>query len=80
MENHSRGRRDVMDSTCYEAMRATLDMPHNEFADALGIDAWKSRVYSGGFRPVPRVVALAVWALVMRPRVEAFVPAGLPLK
>ena len=38
-------------------------------ADALGIDVKRVRAYASGMRPIPRVVALAAWALRMQPRV-----------
>ncbi len=46
-------------------------------ADALGIDVRRVRAFEGGTNDVPQVVALACWALVMRPRVETLVPEWL---
>ncbi len=38
-------------------------------ADALGVDVRRVRAYASGERPIPKLVALAAWALAWRPRV-----------
>ena len=58
-----------MVSADYERVRAHLGLGRGAFAKVLGLDIRTSRRYADGFW-IPRAVALACWALVMRPRVE----------
>jgi DNA-binding transcriptional regulator YiaG len=58
-----------MNSAEYEAIRAALGLGRGEFARALGVDVRADRAYASGGRPIPKVVALAAWALSMQPRV-----------
>ena len=60
----------------YDLVRAHLGVNRQDFAGALGLDVRTSRGYADGVRPIPRVVALACWALVMGPRVEGVWPGG----
>ncbi len=40
-------------------------------ASALGIDVRRVRAYATGGEPIPKVVALAAWALMMQRRVDS---------
>lgn len=64
-----------MTSADYERVRAHLGLRRGEFARVLGLDLRTSRGYERGVT-IPRAVALACWALVMRPRVEGVWPDG----
>ena len=60
----------------YDRVRVHLGLRRGGFAGVLGLDLRTSRGYADGVRPIPRVVALACWALVMRPRIEGVWPDG----
>ncbi len=50
-------------------VQLALDFGNRAFADALGVNVRRVRDYASGDKPIPRVVALAAWALLMQPRV-----------
>ena len=52
------------------AASVELGLSNVGMADALGIGVRRSRDYAFGRRDVPRVISLAVWALVTRPRLD----------
>ncbi len=64
-----------MVSADYDRVRAHLGLSKGGFAGVLGLDLRTSRGYASGV-DIPRAVALACWALVMRPRVEGVWPGG----
>ena len=64
-----------MVSADYERVRVHLGLRRGEFAGVLGLDLRTSRGYADGV-DIPRSVALACWALVMRPRIEGVWPDG----
>lgn len=53
----------------FNAAALRLGLSNPGMADVLGIDVRKVRGFSAGTRDIPKVVALACWALVMRPRI-----------
>ncbi len=58
-----------MNAADFAAIALGLGFSHQVMADALGVDVRRVRAYASGGRPIPRVVALAAWALSMQPRV-----------
>ena len=58
-----------MNALEFVAAASALGLGHQAFADALGVNVRRVRAYASGGRPIPKLVALAVWALVWRPRV-----------
>ena len=64
-----------MVSADYERVRVHLGLGKGAFAGVLGLDIRTSRGYAAGV-VIPRSVALACWALVMRPRVAGVWPGG----
>ena len=66
-----------MKASEFSSIAAILGLSNPAYADALGVDVRRVRAYSSGARPVPKTVALAVWAVVMQPRVARLVPGFL---
>ncbi len=58
-----------MTSAGFNAAMVVLGLSTAGMAGALGVDVRRVRAYASGGRPVPLVVELATWALLMRPRV-----------
>ncbi len=58
-----------MTSDDFATIALTLELGTSGFAEALGVDVRKVRAYVSGGQPIPKVVALAAWALSMQPRV-----------
>ena len=58
-----------MTSADFSAIALRLGLSHAGMADALGVDVRRVRAYASGGRPIPKVVGLAAWALLMQPRV-----------
>ncbi len=58
-----------MNAADFAKIALALGLGNQAFADALGVNVRRVRAFSSGGRPIPRVVALAAWALSMRPRV-----------
>ena len=58
-----------MNAADFAAAALALGLGNQGMADALGIDVRRIRAYATGMRPIPRLVALAAWALMMQPRV-----------
>ena len=48
-----------------------LGLGNQAMADALGINVKRVRAYATGMRPIPQLVALAAWALMMQPCVAS---------
>ena len=59
-----------MTSDDFATIALTLELGTSGFAEALGVDVRRVRAYTTGGRPIPQVVALAAWALMMQPRVR----------
>ena len=59
-----------MNSVDFATVALALGLGNQAFADALGIDVRRVRAYTTG-KSIPRLVALAAWALMMQPRVDA---------
>ena len=53
----------------FRAVMLALGLGNQGMADALGVNVRRVRAYATGGRPIPKVVALAAWALSMQPRV-----------
>ena len=53
----------------FATIAQALGLSNQGMADGLGIDVRRIRAYATGMRPIPRLVALAAWALMMQPRV-----------
>ncbi len=53
----------------FATIAQALGLSNQGMADALGVNVRRVRAYATGGRPIPQVVALAAWALFMRPRV-----------
>lgn len=58
-----------MNAQGFTAIALSLGHSHQGMADALGVNVRRVRAYASGGRPIPQVVALAVWALEWQPRV-----------
>ncbi len=59
-----------MTSADFAAIALALGLGNAGFAEALGVNVRRVRAYATGGRPdIPKVVALAAWALSMQPRV-----------
>ena len=59
-----------MNSVDFATVALALGLGHQAFADALGVNVRRVRAYASGGRPIPKVVAIAAWALMMQPRVR----------
>ena len=59
-----------MNTAEYVAASVELGLSNVGMAGALGIGVRRSRDYAFGRRDVSRVISLAVWALVSRPRLD----------
>ena len=66
-----------MNALDFVAAASDLGLGNQAFAAALGVNVRRVRAYASGAAPIPRVVALAAWALLMQPPVEALVPEWL---
>ncbi len=60
-----------MTSADFAAIALALGLGNAGFAEALGVNVRRVRAYATGGRPIPKVVALAAWALSMQPRVAS---------
>ena len=60
-----------MQAADFSAIALRLGLSNAGKADALGVDVRRVRAYASGVRPIPKVVGLAAWALLMQPRVAA---------
>ena len=58
-----------MNALDFSAIALALGLGNQGMADALGVNVRRVRAYVSGGQPIPRVVALAAWALSMQPRV-----------
>ena len=54
----------------FSAAELDLGLSSPAMAEALGVDVRRVRAFEAGISEIPRVVALAVWALQMQPRVS----------
>ncbi len=58
-----------MNAADFASVALALGFGNQAFADALGVNVRRVRAYASGGRPIPKVVALAAWALLWQPRV-----------
>ena len=58
-----------MTAADFAAIALALGLGNQGMADALGVNVRRVRAYATGGRPIPKVVELACWALMMQPRV-----------
>ncbi len=59
-----------MTASDFNELALALGLDNTGFAAALGIDVRRVRAYAIG-KPIPQVVTLAAWALMMQPRVAS---------